>query len=858
MILTCCVPFGKDTLPPTRRCGGSRVSIVTHFPGWFILTSTVLPEKWPRTATGLPSTAGTTATVAFIRHGKMYIGHVGDSGIVLGYQEQEGSMDWKSRPLTQDHKPECDIEKSRIMSSGGKVVAKSGVSRVVWTRPRLGHKGPIRRSTPIDEIPFLAVARSLGDLWSFNSQRNEFVVSPEPDVHVIKIDKNFRCLIFGTDGLWNVLSPHAAVDIVRNAEFMNDRNSYYSKELLNPSRKLVNRALEKWSTTRIRADNTSVVTILLDPPGGPKRKQFPGNMDTVSATTSRPAHRPMKLSDFYPMEEKCLSNSGEKRHRKKRLTDYFPESLYKHTHQYNGLEVMGGGSSGVDDSFHMMHSPSTSFAAASHSNYENYMNLQSPPVSTHHHHQHHQPYPRLPPPGGFLQSHLQGNISHSFNYGSDYDQHSQHSHNSGGGGSDNFSVSIHEADHQLVQSQPPTYGQQQLPTFSHLVEDTLYSLTRLETRLEQLTHSATGNSSMYANYQQLIETTNNYSPQVDLDAINTFHDYAGFPLVPPQNKEMAESYAEDAVASTGSICDQLSYAMDHEKFAWSQEWHGDSGNLLPVQETPQEAPYQEQNVPAVVVAVEEEIPTSSTSAGEAVEENSQRNSEEPAREVASSIQINEITSSGVVPTPPPTVAQAVSPKTKTDSVVSVKLSPKVTEKVDRPRPVDLKRQLRCHSTIKEKENKSQEPEKTNKRLRLSTKASSVTLNVATRSTSTTCISTRKATTSAIKSALRQVAVVVPAPAGKEKSDRLAGKRGNLLIPSRKFNQQKCETKEEPTTTTVLKAVAAAVKPEVARRLSKRDKVRNKTTISTVKAKAPQSWRKVTKSTVQTRNRVQKR
>ena len=41
-------------------------------------------------------------------------------------------------------------------------MSKSGVPRVVWNRPRIGHKGPVRRSTHIDEIPFLAVARSLG------------------------------------------------------------------------------------------------------------------------------------------------------------------------------------------------------------------------------------------------------------------------------------------------------------------------------------------------------------------------------------------------------------------------------------------------------------------------------------------------------------------------------------------------------------------------------------------------------------------------------------------------------------------------------------------------------------------------
>jgi len=38
------------------------------------------------------------------------------------------------------------------------------------------------------EIPFLAIARSLGDHWSYNIDTKEFVVSPDPDVGVVAID----------------------------------------------------------------------------------------------------------------------------------------------------------------------------------------------------------------------------------------------------------------------------------------------------------------------------------------------------------------------------------------------------------------------------------------------------------------------------------------------------------------------------------------------------------------------------------------------------------------------------------------------------------------------------------------------
>ncbi|CAH1982466.1 unnamed protein product [Acanthoscelides obtectus] len=241
--------------------------IATHYAMWRER------EKWPCTASGLPSTAGTTASVAFIRRGKIYIGHVGDSGIVLGYQEP-GSSEWKAKPLTRDHKPENAEEMSRIVKCGGKVMCKSGVPRVVWNRPKIGHQGPVRRSTPIDEIPFLAVARSLGDLWSYNSQIDRFIVSPDPDCSVLKIDTDVhRCLIFGTDGLYNMLSPTTAVHIVQQAERHNETaalsDSTY-KTWMNPSKLLVEKAMERWHATKMRADNTSVVTLMLDPPGPPR------------------------------------------------------------------------------------------------------------------------------------------------------------------------------------------------------------------------------------------------------------------------------------------------------------------------------------------------------------------------------------------------------------------------------------------------------------------------------------------------------------------------------------------------------------------------------------------------------------
>lgn len=63
----------------------------------------------------------------------------------------------------------------------------------------------------------------LGDLWSHNQEHDMFVVSPEPDVHVLAADaSHHRCLILGTDGLWNVMSPLRAVQIVQETERYNE------------------------------------------------------------------------------------------------------------------------------------------------------------------------------------------------------------------------------------------------------------------------------------------------------------------------------------------------------------------------------------------------------------------------------------------------------------------------------------------------------------------------------------------------------------------------------------------------------------------------------------------------------------
>ncbi|KAH9525788.1 Protein phosphatase 1D [Bulinus truncatus] len=242
----------------------------THQAMWNVL------DSWPKTVTGLPSTAGTTATIAIIKQGKLYTGHVGDSALVLGENDPYGGNPVQAICITKEHKPDDPDERLRIEDAGGEVINKSGVPRVVWSRPKTNHKGPVRRSTQIDQIPFLAVARSLGDLWSYDYYTETYVVSPEPDVSVLNLDPSkHRCLILASDGLWNMLTPEESVNMVMDLEsqfeekIIHDPNvavSFWS----NPAERLVSRALNKWRSKALKADNTSCVVVLIDPLGPSK------------------------------------------------------------------------------------------------------------------------------------------------------------------------------------------------------------------------------------------------------------------------------------------------------------------------------------------------------------------------------------------------------------------------------------------------------------------------------------------------------------------------------------------------------------------------------------------------------------
>ncbi len=70
------------------------------------------------------------------------------------------------------------------------------------------------------------------------------------------------------------MTPQNAVSVVCKAEKSNEQHMLNPVEgrtcWINPSKMLVDTAIERWINSKLRADNTSVVTVMLDPPGPPR------------------------------------------------------------------------------------------------------------------------------------------------------------------------------------------------------------------------------------------------------------------------------------------------------------------------------------------------------------------------------------------------------------------------------------------------------------------------------------------------------------------------------------------------------------------------------------------------------------
>lgn len=143
------------------------------------------------------------------------------------------------------------------------MLSRKGVPRVVWQRERKRPKGdnsPDGAPNQFDAIPFLSVARSLGDFWSYNPSTKEFAVSPCPDVHILPLNpKEQKFIVVASDGLWNVMTPKQVVEFIHDYE-NNDQECHQPRDVV---KAVINEALRRWKRKNLLADNIAVLIAFL-------------------------------------------------------------------------------------------------------------------------------------------------------------------------------------------------------------------------------------------------------------------------------------------------------------------------------------------------------------------------------------------------------------------------------------------------------------------------------------------------------------------------------------------------------------------------------------------------------------------
>ena len=221
-------------------------------------------EMWPQWKTRKPeqlAVIGTTASICFVMRGKLYVAHVGDSAIVLGRNDPLNPFLWKAERLTKVHRPEDEVEFARICSAGGKVVRALDMPRVVWSKPTMDVNSGQMRYT---DIAGLNMSRSLGDFWSYNPLSGKYVVSPDPEVSVYKLNMTTdRCIILATDGLWDHINDELAVNNVR---FMETENLKPHTPWISPSKQLCSVSSVSCRLKGKRNDNITVITVIFSHP----------------------------------------------------------------------------------------------------------------------------------------------------------------------------------------------------------------------------------------------------------------------------------------------------------------------------------------------------------------------------------------------------------------------------------------------------------------------------------------------------------------------------------------------------------------------------------------------------------------
>ena len=172
----------------------------------------------------------------------------------------------------------CSVINSCAIPLGGQVaLSPKGIMRVVWERQRSG-------KDEVDYVPFLSVARSLGDFWSYNPRTEQFAVSPVPDVMAHPLDLSMqKFVVVASDGLWNVMTPAEVVEFVEEYRSEEQRETLHKPNDVVSA--LIHEALDRWERKRLPADNIAILIAFLSR----EADASPTNISSIMASSDATA-----------------------------------------------------------------------------------------------------------------------------------------------------------------------------------------------------------------------------------------------------------------------------------------------------------------------------------------------------------------------------------------------------------------------------------------------------------------------------------------------------------------------------------------------------------------------------------------
>mmetsp|Transcript_11497 Transcript_11497/g.28314 ORF Transcript_11497/g.28314 Transcript_11497/m.28314 type:complete len:349 (-) Transcript_11497:149-1195(-) len=182
--------------------------------------------------------SGTTAVYGLKVGNKLYVANIGDSRCVVC--TRVGLESFATVALSEDHKPEDPEEKRRILAAGGRVHPLKGF---------YGNQGPHRVWLAKEDIPGLAMSRSIGDALA-----HSVGVSDIPDIQVHEIHSTDKFAVWASDGVWDFISNKEVAMICQaNAPDMDGAAAT-----------IVNHACKMWEQNEGVIDDITCVVVQLN------------------------------------------------------------------------------------------------------------------------------------------------------------------------------------------------------------------------------------------------------------------------------------------------------------------------------------------------------------------------------------------------------------------------------------------------------------------------------------------------------------------------------------------------------------------------------------------------------------------